>query len=578
MKWEENTLADLHSGLRKAIAVVSLLMVEGLLNSLISRVVALPDSPYFDPGVESEPLVTGSGAELDGRVVEGDAMAQVTPVFELRDVSPDDWAYEALESLSNRYNIPLGFPDRTYRGDRNMTRYEFAAVMIPALERLMEALIKGEEDLIHPTDLRLIQRLQTDYKDILEESQARIIDLEMRTQTLERQLFSPTTQLDGEAILALTDGTGYSGQNQTAGQYQVWLELNTHFSQRDALHTRLIMGDGGRRERNRLDDASPDSSVAPESATDVTGEGTLIQNSRGNTQDGVGLDRLAYVRSFGDRANDSIGGTVYVSAKGGTHSDYVDTLSPLGTGFQGDGAISVFGQASPIYTIGGGTGIGVEWAVDPAGIFSVSTGYFSEQAAVPDAGLFNRDYAALGQLTVRPSDDFALGITYVHGYHTPGNAIFDAGLDSAIAGTGFANSAHSQFDTPALTHSYGVQTAFELNRQFSLYGFGGYTDVQFIEQGDGELWFYGLGLAVENWLIPQTSGGLIIGVEPYLAGLDHGGAQLDNDTPMHLEAFYTVRLSDQVAISPGMIWLMAPNQSRSNRDRVIATLRTTLKF
>ena len=565
------------------------------------------------------PMVVGlaiallSGVRIGSAIaIEPEAMAQVTPVFELSngasaenesrtyqlrdrsrsgepvdefsehgsvvpysefiqpeltDVDPDDWAYEALESLLNRYNIPLGFPDGTYRGDRPLTRYELAAVMIPVLDQLTESFYSGDRTLVQRSDIAIIEQLQNDFRRILAESRKRLIALDSRTRTLEEQVFSPTTMLSGEGILALTDQGGDRTATQTTGQYRVWLDFATHFSERDALHTRLLLSDGdalGRAENQTSRGGVMD-----------TAEGTLIQNSRGNTQDQVQLDWLNYSRTLGDRS-DTI--NLYLSAKGGTHSHYVDPISPFGNGFRGDGAISVFGQTSPIYTIGGGAGLGGEWALDRAGTVRLAAGYLADQAATAEGGLFNQDYAALGQLTLQPSSTMQVGLTYVHGYHSPGNAIFDAGLEEAIAGTGIANSTHSLLDTPAITHSYGIQTTVELNNRLSLYGFGGYTDVNFIGQGDGDLWFYGMGVGIENWLIPQTSGGLIIGSEPYLAGFNHASLDAGNDTPLHVEAFYTLRLSDQVSISPGLLWLTAPNQDRNNSDRVIATLRTTFKF
>ena len=382
-------------------------------------------------------------AVLDERMaiaMEPTAMDQVTPVFELRDVVPSDWAYEALESLIHRYHIPLGFPDGTYRGDRPLSRYELAAAMIPVLDGLMEALLAGEKQLIYPSDIVLIEQLQEDFEGILTESRGRLNALDVRTDNLEAQAFSTTTQLDGEVVLALTDQRGNEDVTQTTGQYRLWLDLSTHFSATDALNTRLIVSNS-----ESLGQVSEDNLGV--SALDTTAEATLIQNSRGNTQDAVELDWLTYSRSFGDRSNPTL--NLYVSAKGGTHTHYVDTLSPFGNGFRGDGAMSVFGQASPIYTLGGGAGIGGEWVLDNDGKISLAAGYLADQAASYDAGLFNRDYAALGQLTLRPTKELQLGLTYVHGYHSPGNALFDAGLDEAIAGTGVANATHSDLDTPS---------------------------------------------------------------------------------------------------------------------------------
>ena len=43
------------------------------------------------------------------------------------DVESDSWAYEAVASLSDQ-NIVEGYPDGTFKGERNMTRYEMAQI------------------------------------------------------------------------------------------------------------------------------------------------------------------------------------------------------------------------------------------------------------------------------------------------------------------------------------------------------------------------------------------------------------------------------------------------------------------
>lgn len=70
-------------------------------------------------------------------------MAQVTSVSQLSDVQPTDWAFQALQSLVERYGCIAGYPDSTYRGNRALTRYEFAAGLNACLDRVNRALAKG---------------------------------------------------------------------------------------------------------------------------------------------------------------------------------------------------------------------------------------------------------------------------------------------------------------------------------------------------------------------------------------------------------------------------------------------------
>lgn len=66
------------------------------------------------------------------------AIAQVTSVSQLSDVQPTDWAFQALQSLVERYGCIAGYPNGTFRGNRALTRYEFAAGLNACLDRVNE--------------------------------------------------------------------------------------------------------------------------------------------------------------------------------------------------------------------------------------------------------------------------------------------------------------------------------------------------------------------------------------------------------------------------------------------------------
>ncbi|HEY9671801.1 MAG TPA: iron uptake porin, partial [Waterburya sp.] len=65
-----------------------------------------------------------------------DTIDQVTNVSQLSDVRPTDWAYEALRSLVERYGCIAGYPDGTFRGNRALSRYEFAAGVNACLQQI----------------------------------------------------------------------------------------------------------------------------------------------------------------------------------------------------------------------------------------------------------------------------------------------------------------------------------------------------------------------------------------------------------------------------------------------------------
>lgn len=71
--------------------------------------------------------VTTNFPDVSKNAVNNQEMAQVTSVSELSDVQPTDWAFQALQSLVERYGAIAGYPNGTFRGNRALTRYKFAA-------------------------------------------------------------------------------------------------------------------------------------------------------------------------------------------------------------------------------------------------------------------------------------------------------------------------------------------------------------------------------------------------------------------------------------------------------------------
>ena len=75
------------------------------------------------------------------------SIEQITNVNQLQDLSPADWSYEALRGLVERYGCISGFPDGTYKGDRPITRNEFAAGLNSCFEQIERSLHPVERSL-----------------------------------------------------------------------------------------------------------------------------------------------------------------------------------------------------------------------------------------------------------------------------------------------------------------------------------------------------------------------------------------------------------------------------------------------
>ncbi|MGM0411414.1 MAG: S-layer homology domain-containing protein, partial [Bacillota bacterium] len=63
------------------------------------------------------------------------ALAMPTSAAVFTDVEEDHWAYEAVNQLVAA-GVIEGYPDGTFKGDENMSRFEVAQAVNRALERV----------------------------------------------------------------------------------------------------------------------------------------------------------------------------------------------------------------------------------------------------------------------------------------------------------------------------------------------------------------------------------------------------------------------------------------------------------
>ena len=86
------------------------------------------------------------------------------------DVTPDDWAYQAVSDLSDQ-GVVEGYPDGTFKGERNMTRYELAQI----IARLM-----AKEDQLNAEQRATLDKLAGEYADELANLGVRVGNLEKK--------------------------------------------------------------------------------------------------------------------------------------------------------------------------------------------------------------------------------------------------------------------------------------------------------------------------------------------------------------------------------------------------------------
>ena len=86
------------------------------------------------------------------------------------DVTPDDWAFQAVSDLSVQ-GVVEGYPDGSFKGERNMTRYELAQI----IARLM-----AKEDQLNAEQQATLDKLAGEYADELANLGVRVANLEKK--------------------------------------------------------------------------------------------------------------------------------------------------------------------------------------------------------------------------------------------------------------------------------------------------------------------------------------------------------------------------------------------------------------
>lgn len=506
-------------------------------------------------------------SQLSQQTQQSDNMGQVTSVSQFSDVQPTDWAFQALQSLVERYGCIAGYPNGTFRGNRAMTRYEFAAGLNACLDRVNELIATATADLVKKEDLATLQRLQEEFSAELATLRGRVDALEARTAELEANQFSTTTKLQGEAIFSLSspfgerraDTDNIPNNSAEINENIVFanrarLSFNSSFTGKDRLQVRI-------NANNNVNNQS------------VTGTNMTRLTYDGDTNNAAFIDKVNYRFNLSDAIQ------VQIDANNGELYNNMNSFNPLFIS-ESQGTLSRYGRVSPIYRQAQG-GAGITVNVNPNGPISFSAGYMAAQNVAnnpnPGNGLFNGSSSIIGQIGFNPSKQIGIGLTYARTYRSDSNNLFQG------TGSSFAN---APFGTDPATsvssNNYGVQAVFSPSKNISLNGWFGYTDAK-AESGvnrgreaDAIYWMAQLGLkdfGGEGNLL-----GIFFGQPPKITSVSSGITRTDTDTSYHLEALYRYRLNDNISVTPGVIVIFNPEHNNNNDTQYVGVLRTSFTF
>lgn len=159
------------------------------------------------------------------------AAVTVSAANPFTDVSADDWAYQAVASLSDEGVID-GYPDGTFRGDKHVTRYEIAQIVA----RLM-----AKEDTLNASQKETLAKLSSQYANELKDLGVRIAELEkkrgatdliteLRVQSIDRydNVFKGNVQKHNEIStrVRLNTITPVNDRVHLYGQIETILDMN----------------------------------------------------------------------------------------------------------------------------------------------------------------------------------------------------------------------------------------------------------------------------------------------------------------------------------------------------------------
>jgi Carbohydrate-selective porin, OprB family len=350
--------------------------------------------------------------------------------------------------------------------------------------------------------------------------------------------FSQTTKLQGQVILGLTSGLSGDISKNAALGYRTRLELVSS------------LGTGTLTTRLQIDGMGTPNSTVPAAKIDTPEGASSFGVTEPSSQ--VKLDLLKYEVPIGPNTQ------LVVAANAAGADDFTDSINPYFDGDGASGSISRFGNRPSIYYLVAGAGAGVRHKFSPT--MEGSVGYLASNANNPasGSGLTNGSYGAIAQLTFNPNENTKLGLTYVNSYNsTPGTG-------STNANPGGSN------------NMFGVQGSFKVSPQVALGGWVGYNKNS-APTGDRDILNWAVTAAFPDLGGTGNLGGLLVGQEPRVTGAT-GAAVADTGSSLHLEGFYQVKLSDNISITPGLIYLTAPDHNNANGGAVIGTVRTTFSF
>ncbi|MEM8831725.1 MAG: iron uptake porin [Cyanobacteria bacterium P01_G01_bin.19] len=548
-------------------------------------------------------------------LTEDSGMSQITNVQQLRDVSPTDWAYEALRSLVDRYGCISGFPNQTYRGSQPLSRYEFAAGLNSCLNQI-ERLIASSDN-VSSEDVAIIQRLSQEFEAELATIDGRVDSLESQIAILEDNQFSTTTKFSGNLFLNLTGATadddvlaetvsldapfslrraGRDTDNspivsnitedpEITLSYYTWLNFNSSFTGKDNLAIQLVAGNANSPANNYVSAGLYNTFGTP--FTDQTGTASGVNS--------VEVREIFYDFPIGEKLRIVVGPrinwyryfdnnnyTFFLTGAGSYNSSGGTLVNPVD---RGSGAVVTLDLNDLITFKVGYLGENTEFL--PSAFFNTSSD--------PNNGLFSATQSLTAELDFAIADRANIRLMYTRATVDNNQPIFDA--DGNITGFGVGGATGEPIygiaddgfggtigDAPSDTFALNVD--FKILEKLGIFGRYNYGSTSIrprnpdLENGEVNAQAFQAGLAFPD-LGKEGALGTISFVVPFdvldgeeflVSGLGDGGTQFD------LEATYHFPINSNLSILPAFYYVNSPNNFEDNPDIYVGNVRMQFRL
>ncbi|MFN9570106.1 MAG: iron uptake porin [Cyanobacteriota bacterium] len=528
---------------------------------------------------------------------------QVTSIGQFSDLQPSDWAYQALSNLVTRYGCVAGYPDGTFHGGKPMSRFEAAALLNSCLDRVTEV-----------TDE--LKRLLVELEKELAALRGRVDGIEARVGELEAMEFSTTTRLMGVTAMYFNTASGpnkavssvIQSENGTIGakqvepepldaslvyQYSTILGLSTSFTGKDLLSIDLYTSN-----------FQPYSSSLFGRTPNLTGTySTRLSFDAPPYTERINVADLFYRFKVGNAI------TFKATAVGSEVSnELIGRSLPFQAAYPYIQSISRFGRFDPIYyqTLGR-PGFSADWPIGRG--FNVGGGYFGAFGGVlgggpvplPDGKITSASQAAIAQISWFPTPKtytFGTALTYVKSTAPSFSAY---GL-SGYTGSQYSDQPFGTFypPTPDGKPSQLALTPVGVNGDHLSLGFGwnvfenvyltgdvGYVRATALNSstpfsvGAGDtasIFEWNMALALGNFFGSGNVLTFVVGNPYRVVAHSNAAFPLENTPAWHLEMSYTYRVSDNINVVPGVIYVINPENNVNNDPIAVWSLKTVFFF